>query len=608
AGGAALGLFALAALREVRALAGPHAAGWTAPIALFGIGAAIGASFLAERRRRVPPAAAAALASLLLLVLVIAGGAGTAAMLLFLLSVFAAGAWVGARAGEEERGRSAEGARDAGASLPSALLGASAAFFAGSRLIVPAFGAAGVSLAAALLFAILAAVAIGEGRRRTADAGHEADAGNGGNAGSAGSPAGPVSIAVFVLALAALATGWGRLLDLLIGPTLRASGLYWTVLLFGGFVGAAAAGRAARSGRAGGYATLFLALHALLVLLSSAVAGELPYFFLSRIKGSVGDPGVLFRARLLIVALLVFPASVAAGAALRTLLAGGAPARSRTRPFAAAASAIALAGGAILAPRLLPAIGIRGAMLAGAALSVLVALRRVAGSGWPLRARLASFLPLVVLLAIAAASPPRWKPGLLNTAVYRYAGLHERIDKEGFLRTYAIVPAFYEEGSRTTVMVAGAGGSRLLAANGSVEMSDKEHLAVQVLLGRLPLLFRPGLERVFVAGSGAGITAGTLLAGGTAEVVTVEPEPARLEAMRHFARANREPWKDGRARFEIGEPRARLARSGESFDAIVCQPSAPWDRDAAHRATAEFFRTAASRLRPGGVLATSFPV
>jgi tetratricopeptide (TPR) repeat protein len=58
----------------------------------------------------------------------------------------------------------------------------------------------------------------------------------------------------------------------------------------------------------------------------------------------------------------------------------------------------------------------------------------------------------------------------------------------------------------------------------------------------------------------------------------------------------------------IGEPRRALARRRESYDAIICQPSPPWDRNTAHRHTKEFFRTAASRLRPEGVLAASFPL
>jgi spermidine synthase/tetratricopeptide (TPR) repeat protein len=197
---------------------------------------------------------------------------------------------------------------------------------------------------------------------------------------------------------------------------------------------------------------------------------------------------------------------------------------------------------------------------------------------------------------------------MLNTGPYRYAGLYAAIDEEGFRKTYSLLPAFYREGTRETVLVAGASGDRLLITNGAVESSDRAYRPTQVLLARLPMLFRPGARTVYACGSGVGITAGTLLGAGIDTLVCVEPERARLEAMRHFASVSGEPWNDPRARFTVGEPRRELARENPRFDIIVCGSARPSDRNAAHLDTKEFYAVAASRLRPAGIASASFPL
>jgi spermidine synthase len=600
--GAAFALLLLTAVRLVRIVSGPYLAGWTFPVLAFAAGIAAGARLRPKGPGRLLPRFAPFALPILFLVFVrfaeSPSGAGPLGETILSLLALATGALLASRSAG-----AAGGLRGPGAALAPVFLGASAASLAGSHLLVPALGSSGTAAFSALLFA---AAAILPGATRPNGSFPEEDAGRGGSA----RPAGDAAIVGFVLALVFVLIGWGRTLDLLIGPSFRATGLFWTVLLFGLSTGTALARRADR-GRCTTAAALSLAFFGIFVLVSIAASSRLPFLFLSLVKGRAGDPAVVFRARAIVLAILVLPGAVAAGAALRGLLQrGGRRAGSRRAPSRAAALAIAigLAAAGLSGPRLLPAIGIRSLLVAGSALSTILALALIATAPWRLRARLSAGIPILILLVVTLASPPRWKPGLLNTAVFRYARLQEQLDEESFHRTYAVVPSFYEEGSRATVMVAGGPSNRFLSVNGVVEMSDTEHLPVQVLLGHLPLLFRPDTKSVFLAGAGAGVTAGVLLEKEVSDLRVVEPEEARLEAIRRFGRANGEPWGDDRARFEIGDPRPLLARTGDRYDAVICPGGTPWDRNAAPLQTAEFFRLAASRVRPGGVLATSFPL
>ncbi|MFH1680190.1 MAG: hypothetical protein ABIH26_06030 [Candidatus Eisenbacteria bacterium] len=595
-------LLLVAAVRESRPLFGPSLSTATVPAVLFVAGLLVGMLVAALRPRmarlRLDPAALALLLVVFPYHAVSAGGRGDFPAIFFAVLVFLAGALLG-------RGAAGPASAPGGApdrSLSIGLLGACCGALLGSRVLVPWMGDRGAAIGA-FFFLLLAGLA---GSPRAA----AGTSPGGGESDTRRDRTGLLLAGLFGLLLPLAVVGWGRTLDLLIGPTFRATGLLWTFLLLGLSLGSLAAERREGGGRSRAAAAVTAGLYALLLLAIVGISARLPYLFLRIAGADPEDPALLFRARALVTAIVVLPCACLAGflggALLRPDRREGPAGPDARLPWAVWAFSAAAA--ALLSPLLLPHIGIRGLLLASAALSAFAGILLLGASGSRLRVRLPLAAALLFLLVVTLASPPRWRPGLLNTAVFRYARLYEKIDEGDFEKTYSIVPSFYREGAQATVMVIGAPGSRFLASNGVVEVSDRTHLPVQVLTGRLPLLFRPAGGNVFLAGAGAGITAGTLLAGGAGGLLCADAEPSHIEAMRYFTRANREPWNDPRFRFRGADPRAALARGGERYDLIASQPAIPWDRNAAHRNTEEFFRLAAARLRPGGIFSASFPL
>jgi spermidine synthase len=122
------------------------------------------------------------------------------------------------------------------------------------------------------------------------------------------------------------------------------------------------------------------------------------------------------------------------------------------------------------------------------------------------------------------------------------------------------------------------------------------------LLGLLPALFEPRLERAFVIGWGTGVTAGELAAlSTTREVVVAEISSAVLAADPFFATSNLAVGASPKLRRIRSDAYRALLRSNERFDAIVSEPSNPWMAGVEMLFSREFLQAAKSRLTPDGV-------
>ncbi len=124
----------------------------------------------------------------------------------------------------------------------------------------------------------------------------------------------------------------------------------------------------------------------------------------------------------------------------------------------------------------------------------------------------------------------------------------------------------------------------------------------QFWLGALPTLARPNAKSAFVVGlGGGGAIAG--LGPQISRVDVAEIEPAVARAADAMAQSGQfRPMSDARVKLLLGDARLLLSASGPRYDIIVSQPSHPWLGASANLYTAEFYRTAARRLTPDGVL------
>ncbi|HTN53970.1 MAG TPA: fused MFS/spermidine synthase [Anaeromyxobacter sp.] len=174
----------------------------------------------------------------------------------------------------------------------------------------------------------------------------------------------------------------------------------------------------------------------------------------------------------------------------------------------------------------------------------------------------------------------------------------------------AVEVVYFKEGINETVSVTRAGGELSFVVNGRAEASTAPtDLQLQKALGHIPMLLHPNPRRVFVLGSGAGMTLGaTSLHPGVERLVLAEIERGVLGATRTFGPWNAHVLDDPRLRVVIDDGRSFLATTRERFDVITADPIHPWSGGAGYLYTVEYFRSAAARLAPGGIVSQWLPL
>jgi spermidine synthase len=161
----------------------------------------------------------------------------------------------------------------------------------------------------------------------------------------------------------------------------------------------------------------------------------------------------------------------------------------------------------------------------------------------------------------------------------------------------------YKEGPTATVSVREDWGVRSMAINGRTNASDKDDMPTQVMLGQLPLLLAPRMERALIVGYGSGVSVGALLESPLKSLECLELEPEVVSAASYFNHVNHEPLKDARLKLIIDDARTYLHVNPTQYDIIVSEPSHPWVPGVANLFTQEFFELGRSRLKDDGVFA-----
>jgi len=337
-----------------------------------------------------------------------------------------------------------------------------------------------------------------------------------------------------------------------------------------------------------------------LAMVSALTAKRLPAVLLDWHRSLPAGEASLFGAPFVVSALLLFPTTLALGAALAL----GRSERLSRGSRAGAVLCGAATGVVISRVFLIGSVGIETTLRLGtlasfaAALVLLGVERRFIGAG------VVAAAALVVL-----GLEPSWEHVAKNFGLYADPGRYVRYDAATLreqMRSYA--PLFYEDGATSTVAVQEVGRYRLLKTDGRTEAStSREDMEGEILLAHLPLMAAPS-GRVAVLGWVSGMTVGSLLTHDVSSVDVFELEPAVVEASAFFETYNRAPFRDPRVRLVFRDPRVALQRETEPYDLIVSAPGSPWRGDASSLESLEFFRLAAARLSPSGIFCQRFPL
>ena len=149
------------------------------------------------------------------------------------------------------------------------------------------------------------------------------------------------------------------------------------------------------------------------------------------------------------------------------------------------------------------------------------------------------------------------------------------------------------------------GFGQMLLLDGLVQSSsDDEHIYHETLV-HPAFLAHPGPRDVLIIGGGEGATTREVLRHDSVRSVTmVDIDAALIELCReHLESWHRGSFDDPRTEVIIGDGRAFLEQTDQTFDAVICDITDFLTEGPAMRLyTREFYELIAERLRPGGIL------
>lgn len=435
-------------------------------------------------------------------------------------------------------------------------------------------------------------------------------------------------MASFGTALASFAyeIGWNRMLALVLGSATHSFELMLSAFILGLAVGAWwIRGRSDDSS-----APVALLGHIQVLMGLTAVASVALFYVVSfdamswlvdTLPGQRAGYALFNLSRYGLCLVVMLPSTVLAGMTLPvitgTLLRTGAGEEVIGRVYGINTVG-SVTGAAIAGLVALPWLGLKGLILAGAGLDVLLGLwlleRSARWSDTGIRALAAWTVAGVALFAgVGILHLDRI---VLTSGVYR----NGIVSREG-----ERIPLYYADGRTATVSASlGTGDGVIgLATNGKSDASISSRwlaeardtlpvrpieaggdFTTQVLAPTVALALRPDARTVANIGHGSGMTASAFLTSERIErVVTIEIEPLMLEGSLVFLPANAPAIQDPRSSYVFDDAKSFFSYDRERFDIIFAEPSNPWVSGTASLFTEEFYRRAAAFLTEGGVLA-----
>ena len=331
-------------------------------------------------------------------------------------------------------------------------------------------------------------------------------------------------------------------------------------------------------------------------------------------------------ARYALCLVIMLPATFCAGMTLpiitRTLIRHGEGERAIGRVYAWNTLG-SIVGVALAGLVLLPLIGVKAMLIAGATLDMVIGVmlvlrsqdRRI-GSGWltlPSHRVLAAGLAAgAIVVGVAASVGVELEKRLLVSGVFRHGKVTES-------ETWDVL--FYRDGRTASVSSVRVQASQQLslATNGKPDASLSKvwfqrcdsgaarvaltgDAATQALTPLVTLAHNPDARTAAVVGYGSGMTSHVMLGSPhIEEVVTIEIEPQMIEGARVFHPANRRATDDPRSKLVIDDAKSYFASEQRRFDLILSEPSNPWVSGVSGLFTTEFYSRIRGYLTEDGV-------
>jgi len=280
----------------------------------------------------------------------------------------------------------------------------------------------------------------------------------------------------------------------------------------------------------------------------------------------------------------------------------------------------AICGATLAGLVLMPIVGLKGVLVLGALVDLVLGLLLISGELETGRAPkyakpLLAYASVGTVLVVCTGLVIRIDPTVLTSTVFRNGRTHL---PDG----YEVLS--YVDGRTASVTVVKTdvkSGHHVIYTNGKPDASvvldrwpeghDKmmgPQIAGdepnQFLVGLIPLMARPHSTHGALIGFGSGVTCHSLLASPHLDRLdTIEIEPEMVEGSKYFMPVNYRAYTDKRSHIHFDDAKAYFAWAGDKYDFIISEPTNPWVSGVSSLFTTEFYQEAKRYLKPRGVLA-----
>lgn len=262
----------------------------------------------------------------------------------------------------------------------------------------------------------------------------------------------------------------------------------------------------------------------------------------------------------------------------------------------------AILGVALAALLLLPMLGLKNAIIIGAALDLLLALFLFSRANTSFTKKSLSWLFASVAIGGTLLAPP-FNPLLMASGVFRSGKIYTSDLVESVMHRdgkTATIDVIRTKGDGTlSIMTNGKPDASVASGDGQVSFDEP----TMVMLGGLPLLAHPKAQTAAVIGMGAGMTADVMLRTPQLKSLDViEIESAMVEGARLFGKASERVFTDPRSHIYIDDAKSYFSANRKRYDIIVSEPSDTWVSGVSSLFTNEFYSRIRHHLEKDGLL------
>jgi len=208
----------------------------------------------------------------------------------------------------------------------------------------------------------------------------------------------------------------------------------------------------------------------------------------------------------------------------------------------------------------------------------------------------------VAVLALIAVSP-KWNPMSFVVGSFRFYTSPPATWQQYASFFPLLKTEFYRESDDGVVAVTWNGTDLSLYINGKADASSYTDLPTQILLGQLPVFFKPDSRDALVVGLGSGVSANSILTHPDMTVDCVEISPAVVDAADVFSEVNGSVSANERFHLIRDDARSYVAATHKKYDIVSSEPSNPWIAGIGNLFSLEYYREVDSILKPHGIMA-----